>query len=58
MECINFSETKAERKYYEKKKQKALRYLDHTADDIFLGQIDDEQTLVKLGRLRELVNDI
>ena len=42
-----FHETKSERKFYEDKKQKALRYLDHTMN-----------ILHDLERIKELVNDI
>ena len=63
MECINFSETKAERKYYEKKKQKALRYLDHTIEkfdsEFYSGEkTRSSQFKNKLETLRKLVNDI
>ena len=34
-----FHETKRERKYYEGKKQKALRYIDHTLNRLYHLQI-------------------
>ena len=33
MECIKFSETREERRYYEDVKQKAMRYIEHTIED-------------------------
>ena len=59
-----FHETKRERKFYEDKKQKVLRYLDHTI--IYYNDIknrDTEQKIkdhfaIKLQRLKKLVNDI
>jgi len=64
MRNIIFHETKRERKFYEDKKQKALRYLDHTI--IYYNDIknyDTEQKIkdhfaIKLQRLKKLVNDI
>jgi len=53
-----FHETKRERKYYEGKKQKALRYLDHTITDFVDQQISDYQMEQKLKKLRKLENDI
>jgi len=53
-----FHETKRERKFYEGKKQKALRYLDHTIEDFVDQQISDYQLEQKLVKLRKLVNDI
>jgi len=72
MKCIEFSETREERKYYEDKKQDALRYLDHTIekfDKVFPLSIHNEQffktsTLPihhlrnKLKELKKRVNDI
>jgi len=55
MRNIIFHETKRERKYYEGKKQKALRYLDHTKRDYHkYGYVLDH----KWKELRRLVNDI
>jgi len=56
--AVEFHETKRERKYYEGKKQKALRYLDHTITDFVDQQISDYQMEQKLEKLRKLVNDI
>ena len=66
-----FHETKRERKYYEDKKQKALRYLDHTIEDFrkeywgtnVKGLTDEEfrkfgLILNKLKELKKRVNDI
>ena len=72
MQCVKFSETKSERKYYEDKKQDALRYLDHTIekfDKVFPLYIHNEQfykssTLPishlrnKLKELKKRVDDI
>ena len=67
MKCIEFSETREERKYYEGKKQKALRYIDHTIEmykyKISVG-FGLEETPVgkefskKLTVIRKMVNDI
>jgi len=59
-----FHETKRERKFYEDKKQKALRYLDHTIE--FYDNSINPSNLAgkkdyfskKLQELRKLVNDI
>jgi len=53
-----FHETKRERKFYEDKKQKALRYLDHTKEEILDSTISEYRILRKLTALRRLVNDI
>ena len=61
-----FHETKRERKYYEDRKQKALRYLDHTMnilhDDILNPNLTKDELYDKVGhKLKELkkrVNDI
>ena len=61
-----FHETKSERKFYEGKKQKALRYLDHTREEILNERpVDDEEFHKirsyysrKLKELKKLVNDI
>ena len=71
MKCIEFSETREERKYYEGKKQKALRYLEHTIEDFrkeywgtnVKGLTDEEfrkfgHILNKLKELKKVVNDI
>ena len=58
IECDTFHETKRERKFYEDKKQKALRYLDHTIDDLNTPPFGRFETLKKLDKLRELVKDI
>jgi hypothetical protein len=57
-----FHETKRERKFYEDKKQKALRYIKHT-----IALFDDRRDskdywssgfLTKLHNIEKLVNDI
>jgi hypothetical protein len=65
-----FHETKRERKYYEGKKQKALRYLDHTIKEFhdilpnLMSQYEADQDVLidrfdkKLKQLKKLVNDI
>ena len=58
MDCINFSETKSERKYYEDKKQKALRYLDHTLELFPKLCKNPTHFRAKLEELRKRVNDI
>ena len=58
MRNIIFHETKRERKFYEDKKQKALRYLDHTKEEILDSTISEYRILRKLTALRRLVNDI
>ena len=64
MDCINFSETKAERKYYEGKKQKALRYVQHTIEDVENDITVEEEPQIfkyykgKLEVIYKLVNDI
>ena len=67
MKCVNFSETKAERKYYEDKKQKALRYIDHTIEDWYdvTGEIPTEREHDRISKftkklivIKKLVNDI
>ena len=62
MECVKFSETREERKYYEDKKQKALRYLDHTIQQFEAGLDSKDYKgygfLTKLQNLEKLVNDI
>ena len=50
-----FHETKRERKYYEDKKQKALRYIDHTIQYWFDGKSDMTRKLIVI---KKLVNDI
>ena len=55
---MSFHETKRERKFYEGKKQKALRYLDHTKEEILGSKISEYRILRKLTALRRLVNDI
>ena len=53
-----FSETKAERKYYEDKKQKALRYLDKLIQKA--NDLDKRYPpfFFELKQLHRLVNDI
>ena len=64
MQCIKFSETKAERKYYEGKKQKALRYVQHTIEDVENDITVEEEPQIfkyykgKLEVIYKLVNDI
>jgi hypothetical protein len=63
MECVKFSETREERKYYEDKKQKALRYLDHTIEELakpntFFSETDRNYFNKKLKELKKRVNDI
>ena len=53
-----FHETKRERKFYEDKKQKALRNLAHTKEEILDSTISEYRILRKLTALRRLVNDI
>jgi len=65
-----FHETKRERKFYEDKKQKALRYIDHTLDEIssrefYLGKNRPEiiqwvnnRLTQKITVIRKMVNDI
>ena len=59
-----FHETKRERKYYEGKKQKALRYIDHTID-LFQVFVKTRQSPEQIRRMkqkliviRKMVNDI
>ena len=59
MQCINFSETKAERKYYEGKKQKALSYIRETMSDITMEKTISKRTMMfYLREIKNLVNDI
>ena len=62
MDCINFSETKAERKYYEGKKQKALDMIDNLiGSDDYFHKTSMTPTLWwvrHLKSLRKVVNDI
>jgi len=62
MECINFSETKAERKFYEGKKQKALRAIQALEEDMGFSDVVTNVDLNHWKReLREIikkVNDI
>ena len=58
-----FHETKRERKFYEGKKQKALRYIDHTIEQISyadkgMDKANREYLTNKMTKLRKLVNDI
>jgi len=60
-----FHETKRERKFYEGKKQKALRYIDNTLEDwhdaIGIGSGSDgrfKKFTQKLTVIRKMVNDI
>jgi len=57
-----FHETKRERKFYEGKKQTALRYIKHTID-LFDDRRDSKDYwssgfLTKLQNIEKLVNDI
>jgi hypothetical protein len=52
----SFHETQAERKYFEDKKQTALRYIDHTIK--LDPSLVDKFILKKLTVIRRLVNDI
>jgi len=57
-----FHETKSERKYYEDKKQKALRYIKHTIE-LFDNRRDSKDYwssgfLTKLQNIEKMVNDI
>ena len=58
----SFHETKRERKFYEDRKQKALRYIDHTIDDTIpllrSGLLTSQKLGHKLKELRKRVNDI
>ena len=62
MECINFSETKAERKYYEGKKQKAMTYLHQIIKrhdpELHSGLKEQQPVEVSYGRLIVLYNMI
>ena len=62
---MSFHETKRERKFYEDKKQKALRYIDHTFQA--LDRIEESNQAwdfvdsvlpQKLTVIRKMVNDI
>jgi len=58
-----FHETKRERKFYEGKKQKALRYLDHTIEQISyadkgMDKANREYFINKMKELKKRVNDI
>ena len=59
-----FHETKRERKYYERKKQKALRYIDHTIEMFqYIRNREEQQDIFKrykqkLTIIRNMVNDI
>ena len=62
-----FHETKRERKYYEDKKQKALRYIDHTLEDWYdvTGSIPTEREHDRISKftqklivIRKMVDDI
>jgi len=60
MQCIKFAETKAERKYYEDKKQKALQFIDR-AEEFFNFDPSNakERGMDNIFReLRIVVNDI
>jgi len=57
-----FHETKRERKFYEDKKQKALRYIKHTIE-LFDNRRDSKDYwssgfLTKLQNIEKMVNDI
>ena len=57
-----FHETKRERKYYEDKKQKALRFITHTLDDLYYQSgitISTRKFLIKkITIIKKMVNDI
>ena len=53
-----FHETKRERKFYEDKKQKALRYIDHTRAEWFDTVMTHERMVRKLAVIKKMVNDI
>jgi len=56
-----FHETKRERKKYEDKKQKALKYIDtieSETDGQFVDTYENQQFEYKLMKLRDLVIDI
>jgi len=57
----SFHETKRERKKYEDKKQKALKYIDtieSETDGQFVDTYENQQFEYKLMKLRDLVIDI
>ena len=55
----NFHETKSERKFYEDKKQKALKAIDHTIEDWLHGQVSSNKSRIKkLLAIKHLVYDI
>ena len=55
----SFHETKRERKKYENKKQKALRYIDHTLNRLYhLQEKDQNYMYKKLTVIKKMVNDI
>ena len=69
MKCIEFSETREERKYYEGKKQKALREIDKTLNvwsnqqwsDTSEGRVTKTAVLSIMRELmviKKMVNDI
>ena len=55
-----FHETKRERKFYEGKKQKALRFIDNLFSNITMGSSYSHKPITpdQLKRLRNMVNDI
>lgn len=59
IDCNTFHETKRERKYYEGKKQKALRVIDDFIYNMERAAAPNQETVVGgLKRVRRLVNDI
>jgi len=65
IDCDKFHETKRERKFYEDKKQKALRYIDHTIEDWHEGIRSGSPSVVfanklatKLFVIKKMVKDI
>jgi len=60
MECVNFSETKAERKYYEDKKQKALKAIEQLTDiiDSHPNSKLSQRSRDSIAHIWDLVDDI
>ena len=67
MECVKFSETKAERKYYEDKKQKALERIDESIKNypyveansgLSLTRRKNDNILEAFKEIKKLVDDI
>ena len=62
IDCDSFHETKRERKYYEGKKQKALRYIQKLSlDPLFFKGLPEPVSFElseRIARVWDLVNDI